>query len=416
MAGDVALDNLDTIAWHGLALRVPPDWAPSKMTGDLSSGTLVVADCALPRMHLDWTRRRRPPRLERSLARLLARLRAEASRKKAHLRPEERSFALPSDKTGAFAGWTTGIGRAFAGVIVCASCGRLTTLRAAYTGEENADALFAAACESFQDHPVDDWLDWSIYRLRVRTPASASLLESSIRPGRIDLTFRDADGPVRIAQFGLARMVLSDGRLEGVFENEVARRRNAGRLDLREESFDGHDSLRWSPAPGLRRSSRDTVGRIWHCPDSNRVYLVETRSKGPGENGLGSWCRNVFCHLAGAGPAPVGLLDPLPPALAGKPRLSPFVSRVEKDDAGLARIILAPGVGRARSLTLSLDALGTAVLALCDGSRDCGTIIRSFAAEHRLHPREAYVSVASFLSTLVRRRAIDFEVEDLPRP
>ncbi len=52
---------------------------------------------------------------------------------------------------------------------------------------------------------------------------------------------------------------------------------------------------------------------------------------------------------------------------------------------------------------LQLDALGTGVWSLMDGRRTVREVIRDFAGEHQLHPREAEVSVTRFLRDLGKR-------------
>lgn len=52
---------------------------------------------------------------------------------------------------------------------------------------------------------------------------------------------------------------------------------------------------------------------------------------------------------------------------------------------------------------LQLDELGTAVWDLLDGHRTVRQVIGKFAEMHRLHPREAEVSVTQFLRELGKR-------------
>lgn len=58
---------------------------------------------------------------------------------------------------------------------------------------------------------------------------------------------------------------------------------------------------------------------------------------------------------------------------------------------------------------LQLDALGTEVWDLIDGRRSVRKIIQRFAETHRLHPREAEVSVTRFLRELGKRGLIGLQ-------
>jgi hypothetical protein len=53
-----------------------------------------------------------------------------------------------------------------------------------------------------------------------------------------------------------------------------------------------------------------------------------------------------------------------------------------------------------RMKRLQLDALGTDVWMLLDGKRSVQSIVAEFAQKHRLHPKEAEVSVTQFLRQL----------------
>ncbi|MCE5327443.1 MAG: PqqD family protein [Planctomycetaceae bacterium] len=56
-----------------------------------------------------------------------------------------------------------------------------------------------------------------------------------------------------------------------------------------------------------------------------------------------------------------------------------------------------------RGRRIELDALGAAVLDLCDGRRNVEKIIELFADSHKLTFREAQLSVTQFLRQLTRR-------------
>jgi hypothetical protein len=58
-----------------------------------------------------------------------------------------------------------------------------------------------------------------------------------------------------------------------------------------------------------------------------------------------------------------------------------------------------------------LDAVGTAVLELCDGRGSVEEIVERFAAEHRLSFREGQVAVAQFLQSLVAKGIVTLRAE-----
>jgi len=411
MAGSARHNPEPTIAWHGLSLHTPPSWAPSKMTGDAAGGTLAVTDGALTRLHLDWSRPLRRPNLDRRLRRILKHLAKEAVRRNAFISPAETTFPLPADKTARFAKWPTALGCAVAGVIYCAACRRLTTVRAAFTDGEDADVTFAALTRSFHDHPAKGELAWSLCHFSAKTPASAVLLAGAIEPGRIDLTFRDGADAVRISQLGLARTVLAGTTLREWLAAFWDRDLPGQSLELAEETFREHPSLTWhAESSGLARRAR-SAGRAWWCVESNRIYVVSIRSKKSPEDRLTRWCKGVNCHPADASASgKAGAVTGGP--FARRPRLTPRVKRLDRNGSGCTKIVLRPNGAVSRERIIELDPLGSLVLDRCDGRATVGAIIESFSREHRLHPREAQVCVASFLKMLAERGVIEMPREE----
>ncbi len=58
---------------------------------------------------------------------------------------------------------------------------------------------------------------------------------------------------------------------------------------------------------------------------------------------------------------------------------------------------------------VQLDVLGTAVWCSVDGRRSVAQIIEKFAKNHKLHPKEAEVSVTQFLRSLGQRGLIGLQ-------
>lgn len=77
--------------------------------------------------------------------------------------------------------------------------------------------------------------------------------------------------------------------------------------------------------------------------------------------------------------------------------------------AGLIRRLNPAGAEKVRIKKLQLDALGTSVWELLDGSRSVQKVIELFAQKYRLHPKEAEVSVTQFLRELGRRELIGLQ-------
>ena len=79
--------------------------------------------------------------------------------------------------------------------------------------------------------------------------------------------------------------------------------------------------------------------------------------------------------------------------------------RVRPWFTSLARRLGAPAVD-VQTRRLQLDTLGTAAWRLLDGRRTVAGLVRAFARQFQLHPREAEVSITRFLKELGKRGLI----------
>ena len=79
--------------------------------------------------------------------------------------------------------------------------------------------------------------------------------------------------------------------------------------------------------------------------------------------------------------------------------------RVRPWFAGLVKRLGGPD-GQTYTKKIQLDLLGTATWDLIGGNRSVRQIIRKFARDHQLHPKEAEVAVTSFLRDLGKRGLI----------
>lgn len=78
--------------------------------------------------------------------------------------------------------------------------------------------------------------------------------------------------------------------------------------------------------------------------------------------------------------------------------MRPFITHLMRTLGGPADYV--------RTKKLQLDALGTSVWDAIDGRRTVRMLIKQFAAHHKLHPREAELSVSRFLRELGKRGII----------
>ena len=106
-------------------------------------------------------------------------------------------------------------------------------------------------------------------------------------------------------------------------------------------------------------------------------------------------------------------------SLEGVPVLNPGVNLVDEEDG---RVILSIPLPRGRGFfarfqppvserRVRLDEIGTFVVGLIDGERPVLALIDAFVERHRVSRREAELSIAEFLKSLIKRDAISVAVK-----
>ena len=111
-----------------------------------------------------------------------------------------------------------------------------------------------------------------------------------------------------VARWGMVPLVLGERSVRAWFEEENRRRRDVS-WKAAEATIRGHEgvivrgerrrlagSLRTRAARALKRSPVvEFEAQAWHCPESNRLYLVEALHDGK-ETVLQGVVESILCH------------------------------------------------------------------------------------------------------------------------
>ena len=106
-------------------------------------------------------------------------------------------------------------------------------------------------------------------------------------------------------------------------------------------------------------------------------------------------------------------------ALAGIPVLMPGVELESGDDGRMTAVVhlkrpdgfLARFMHPVSSRRIRLDEIGSYVVSQIDGKRDVTEIIGQFTNKYRINKREAELSIADFLGSLVKRNVIAIGIQ-----
>ena len=273
----VADPRFKPMAWGGIELRVPRDWAPHRVGCD----HLVLAAGEVPTMEIKWRGAEGPSAVGRALRRLARRLQREDGVFREQPLPIEWRRALPGRDGSAF-DWEAGGRRAAGACVRCRECGTVSLVQFFRAGM--ADEWPVRVLESLTDHRPDGRIRWRLFDIGVDLPHAARLTRSCFQPGRFELRFRQA----RLA-FTLYRWAPAAALLQGISLADFARRA-VGEAGLRFEAATVagvHAAVATDPRPSgiagrvAARLGLDRVRsvRVWHVPAANRILGV--RLQGP---------------------------------------------------------------------------------------------------------------------------------------
>lgn len=309
--------------WQGIRLRVPEAWELGRVDGDARSGYARLDDVEMVRAEVEW--RAAPERGVRRpvsdlVDRYLEQLQKKADKAGMGFAVERRAKFLRDKR------WLDGSEfetftweadyRAYNLARACADCGRVVLLRLLARPGESCEGLVNEVFPTLEDHPragQDGATFWSVYGLAFHAPSGFVLAEHELKSGHIKLTFEKDRGAhaLRVHRLSMAHMLLRGTDLSDWYGSFF-------RKDLRDLScattavpVRGHEGLRVTGAPRSRwrlllrplplvnpRPRRFVENAAWHCPQQNRLCVVEHlyRRRGEGGDLLDRLIDGYVCH------------------------------------------------------------------------------------------------------------------------
>jgi len=273
--------------WQGVSARVPADWTLGAIGGDYKSGYARLDDAQMPRLELKWSDQ--AVNLDRALEKYLAKLGKRGRRSGVRVDDKARVLSRRSKPRKKLRGFSWSGRETATGVIwKCDQCGRTLIAQVMDPPGEPDEALVRTVLMSLEDHGQDGrWL-WALYGLSLEAPEELRLAGQKLMAGYLELAFAAGRRRLRVCRWGMADVALADRDLQHWYEVEQVRRRDVA-WDCEPAEVKGHDGLdvsghRRRYFHGIRRGAErllrlriasDFDGRVWHCPESNRIYGVE---------------------------------------------------------------------------------------------------------------------------------------------
>ena len=269
---------------------MPADWTLGAIGGDYRSGYARLDDQLMPRLELKWSDQNVD--LDRALQRYLAKLGKRGRRGGVAIDDKARVISRrskPHKKLRGFSWSGRGRERATGVIWKCDQCKRTVIAQVIAAPGEQGEALAREILTSLEDHGRDGRITWALYGLAFDAPEQFRLERQKLMAGYLELAFAAGRRTLRVCRWGMADVALAQRELQHWYEVEQVRRRDVI-WDCEAAAVKGHDGLRLfghrrrllhRPRRALERLLRlriasDFDGRVWHCPQSNRVYSVES--------------------------------------------------------------------------------------------------------------------------------------------
>lgn len=274
----------------GLTVEVPAGWSPASLSGEGAQGYLKVISPDTRYLEIKWEKPRGAVSVPDALERYFQRLRRTARRARVELHLRERPRGLkdvrPPDQAPITYSWES-TQKAIGCIWHCSGCGRLVI--AELVGAP-ADDLSAAAqlLGSIRDHAEDGWNTWALFGLVVPVPEAFRVERQSLMTGHQRLVLRHAGSQVQADRWGLAEIALRG--VDAWTWYASRERASLLRYAYHVQNVDVHGH----PGFAVRGRVRLHValfkllrfpmtltwprfflhGRVWHCPEANRIHAV----------------------------------------------------------------------------------------------------------------------------------------------
>jgi len=297
------------VGWQGISVRVPAEWSLGAVGGDRKSGYLRVDDERMPRLQVKWSQGR--IRLEQKLGEYAKRLTVGKRRRPTGLEVDtearvisQRSKPRKELRTFAWRGAQCGMGLLWN----CEVCSRALIAQVSWRREEQLHEVAREVLGSLEDHGAEGWEAWGLDGLVFLVPEGYGLEKWKRMTRYLELMLSSGPAQVRVARWGMVPLVLGDKSLLDWYKQENWRRRDV-RWQAQEMEIKDHPAVaawgeRWRVAgrarKGLARLFRRSptvnfAACAWHCPESNRLYLVES-IYGARQEVLQGVVDSIICH------------------------------------------------------------------------------------------------------------------------
>lgn len=306
--------------WHGITALIPSDWELSGLSGDYSSGYMRIDDQNMPRLEIKWSKGKslgRKNDLHRILDEYFKMVRKSFEKRNIDLKVKReleliKDESFFKDREVVFFSWKADI-RANGAIWHCKECNRIVIVQISGTPKEPLMPLGVKILASFHDHPCGHNTIWTAYGLEVEIPRKYKLDKHKLMSAYILLSFTDGSKKLAVERYGLANILLKETNLEEWFRKAYKKSISNFGFSLdeqREEQGEDHklivigqetkitDRIPISAFQMFEKiyGRSSFVAHVWHCLNSNRIFVVHALSKTSAEKTAAQVAESIKCH------------------------------------------------------------------------------------------------------------------------
>ena len=314
-----------TVGWQGLTLQTPPAWNLVGYGGDTKAGNLRLDNGELQAqgvlgMDIRWI----PVKgkvsdadLEKRLRQYLDSVEKSAKRQKISTAVQIKEIADPKhpERLGLRTFTWKADKRAVGRIWHCTECGRVMIAQVLGGLRGDFAATAADVLHTLECHAEDsDWRTWSLYDLNTQVPSDYTLSgKLQLMNIYVQLPFsrNNTLDTITVEQWGVANVQLRNAYLDQWFRDKNRAQEGMLKYTGREAAAQGHLALAltgrktgisyWmgQAIPQITRLQKPATyfeARIWECPETNKIFLVQSVSRRPQPEIVDEIVERTRCH------------------------------------------------------------------------------------------------------------------------
>jgi len=289
-------------AWDGWDVEIPVDWDLGALEVSPKGGYFRLDDEFEPRLMVKWQPLGGRFDPEKAIARYF-----KKQPRTGELRPRlgasvpgiSKTFKGLEYETYTVASVSSPTRSSWGVSAHCPKCQRAFVVEMGTDSRSgDSERLVSRVLGSLRDHSADKLTRWEAYGLSLDLPGELRAAGSRFHQGFVSLTASARGQRVEVCRWTLAAVHLAGRDLRSFLNTYLAKARNLPRLKIEPAAVMSHPGCTFHSPRRLFEPARARVrqtlalynpahvtGLIWHCADTNRIFMLTLGSNQPNDMG-----------------------------------------------------------------------------------------------------------------------------------